>query len=176
MPLDGAQPADDSSRSGLRIDHRVLKVDALLLLAFKPDSEKARAEMPASIYTFYSREAVQRMLDASGFCASRYRGLCIRSPTNIVHGACQAACCKNLEGAIFPFQVESLENGVNDSIHALHVHKANHGPGAAPDFGLPRSSAQLMLVVRNFFHRDRGKTKNESSSGRSRSSCRTRLG
>jgi hypothetical protein len=40
MPLDGAQPADDSSRSGLRIDHRVLKVDALLLLAFKPDSEK----------------------------------------------------------------------------------------------------------------------------------------
>ncbi|HEV8182445.1 MAG TPA: hypothetical protein VGQ61_08740 [Candidatus Angelobacter sp.] len=70
MPLDGAQPADDSSRSGLRIDHRVLKVDALLLLAFKPDSEKARAEMPASIYTFYSREAVQRMLDASGFCAA----------------------------------------------------------------------------------------------------------
>jgi hypothetical protein len=26
--------------------------------------------MPASIYTFYSREAVQRMLDASGFCAA----------------------------------------------------------------------------------------------------------
>jgi hypothetical protein len=42
--------------------------------------------------------------------------------------------CKRLEAAIFPFQVESLENGVNDSIHALHVHKANHGQGAAPDF------------------------------------------
>lgn len=39
MPLDlllGAQPADDSSRSGLRIDHRLLKVDALLLPGFKP--------------------------------------------------------------------------------------------------------------------------------------------
>jgi hypothetical protein len=42
--------------------------------------------------------------------------------------------CKKLEGAVFPFQVESLEDGVNDSVHALHVHKANHGPGAAPDF------------------------------------------
>jgi len=42
--------------------------------------------------------------------------------------------CKKLEGAIFPFQVESLENGVNDSIHALSVHKANHGSGAAPHF------------------------------------------
>jgi hypothetical protein len=51
--------------------------------------------------------------------------------TNRVMSSC---LCKKLEGAIFPFQIESLENGVNDSVHALHVHKANHGPGAAPDF------------------------------------------
>lgn len=45
-----------------------------------------------------------------------------------------SSLCKKFEGAIFPFQIESLENGVNDSIHALHVHKANHGPSATPDF------------------------------------------
>jgi hypothetical protein len=41
--------------------------------------------------------------------------------------------CKKLEGAVFPFQVEPLEDGVNDSIDALHVHEADHGPGSAPD-------------------------------------------
>src|SRR5581483_8003543 len=41
--------------------------------------------------------------------------------------------CKNLEGAVFPFQVEALEDGIDDSIHAFDVHKANHGPGAPPD-------------------------------------------
>ena len=42
--------------------------------------------------------------------------------------------CKKVECAVFPFQVKSLEDGVNDSIHALHVDKADHGPGAAPEF------------------------------------------
>ena len=39
--------------------------------------------------------------------------------------------CKKVEGAVFPFQVESLEDGVDDSVHACDVDKANHGPGAA---------------------------------------------
>jgi hypothetical protein len=34
--------------------------------------------------------------------------------------------CKKLEGAVFPFQIKSLEDGVDDSIH---VDKANHGSG-----------------------------------------------
>jgi len=37
--------------------------------------------------------------------------------------------CKNLEGAIFPFQVKSLEDGINDAIHTSHIHETNHWPG-----------------------------------------------
>jgi hypothetical protein len=36
--------------------------------------------------------------------------------------------CKKVEGAIFPFQVESLEDGVNDAVHAFYVDEADHGP------------------------------------------------
>jgi hypothetical protein len=39
-----------------------------------------------------------------------------------------------VEGAGFPFQVKSLEDGVDDSVDAFYVDKANHGPGAAADF------------------------------------------
>src|SRR5208337_1168484 len=39
--------------------------------------------------------------------------------------------CKNAEGASFPFQVESLEDGVDDAVHGLHVDEADHGPGSA---------------------------------------------
>ncbi len=35
--------------------------------------------------------------------------------------------CKNAEGAGFPFQVEALEDGVDDAIDAFHVHEAHHG-------------------------------------------------
>jgi|SRR5580700_10341379 hypothetical protein len=34
------------------------------------------------------------------------------------------------EGAGFPFQVEALEDGVNDAIHAFDIHKTHHGPGS----------------------------------------------
>jgi hypothetical protein len=44
-------------------------------------------------------------------------------------GVMSSRLCKNLEGAIFPFQVKSLENGMDNAIHALHIHKADHGPG-----------------------------------------------
>src|ERR1700687_4611184 len=39
--------------------------------------------------------------------------------------------CKNAEGAIFPFQVKALEDGVNDPVHAFYVHKADHRPGSS---------------------------------------------
>jgi len=42
--------------------------------------------------------------------------------------------CKKLEGAVFPVEVESLEDRVNNSIHALHVDEADHGSGSPPDF------------------------------------------
>ena len=42
--------------------------------------------------------------------------------------------CKNAEGAVFPFQVEPLEDGVDDAVHRLHIDEADHGPGSAPDF------------------------------------------
>lgn len=41
--------------------------------------------------------------------------------------------CKNSEGAVFPFQAESLEDGVDDAVHRLDVDEANHGPGT-PSF------------------------------------------
>jgi hypothetical protein len=42
--------------------------------------------------------------------------------------------CKNAEGAGFPFQVEALEDGVDDAVHALHVHEADHGPSTTAYF------------------------------------------
>src|SRR5581483_460110 len=48
-------------------------------------------------------------------------------------GVMSRGLCKNLEGAVFPFQVEALEDGVDDSVHAVYVHKAHHGPGTPPD-------------------------------------------
>src|SRR6478672_12248055 len=42
--------------------------------------------------------------------------------------------CKKLEGAVFPVEVEALEDRVNNSIHALYVDEADHGPGSPPHF------------------------------------------
>jgi len=41
--------------------------------------------------------------------------------------------CKSFEDACFPFQVESLEDGVDDSIHGQHVDEADHGACSAAD-------------------------------------------
>src|SRR5271157_5625826 len=46
--------------------------------------------------------------------------------------ATSSCLCKNTEGAGFPFQVESLENGIDDTVHTGYVDKADHGPGASP--------------------------------------------
>jgi len=41
---------------------------------------------------------------------------------------------KSAEGAGFPLRIESLEDGVDDPVHGLHVDQADHGPGAAANF------------------------------------------
>jgi hypothetical protein len=46
--------------------------------------------------------------------------------------------CKKLKGAVFPFQVESLEDGVDDSVDAFYVDKANCGfTGSPMNFCVP---------------------------------------
>ena len=45
-----------------------------------------------------------------------------------------SSLCKKVEGAVFPFQVESLEDGVDDAVHAFDVDEADHGPGASAHF------------------------------------------
>jgi len=47
-------------------------------------------------------------------------------------GVTSSCLCKKVEGAGFPFQIESREDGVDDSVHAFYVDEANHRPGAAP--------------------------------------------
>src|SRR5437660_11001898 len=42
--------------------------------------------------------------------------------------------CKKVEGAGFPFQVKSLEDGIDDAIRTFYVHRTHHGSGAASDF------------------------------------------
>jgi len=42
--------------------------------------------------------------------------------------------CKSVEGASFPFHVESPEDGVDDAAHGLHVDEADHGPGSSAYF------------------------------------------
>src|SRR2546428_4813121 len=46
-------------------------------------------------------------------------------------GRVMSSClCKYGEGAGFPFQIESLEDGVDDAVQALDIYEAEHGPGA----------------------------------------------
>ena len=42
--------------------------------------------------------------------------------------------CKNSEGAGFPFQVEAVEDRIDDSVDTGYVDKAYHGAGTASDF------------------------------------------
>jgi hypothetical protein len=61
--------------------------------------------------------------------------------TRLLRNRCQIAArvmssrlCKKLEGAFFPFHVESLEDGVDDAVDAGHIHEADHGPGSSSHF------------------------------------------
>ena len=40
--------------------------------------------------------------------------------------------CKKVEGAVFALWVHPVKDCINDSIHTLHVAKADHGPSATP--------------------------------------------
>ena len=42
-----------------------------------------------------------------------------------------SSLCKNLEGAIFPLQVEAMKDRVDNAVHAFDIHKADHRP--SPD-------------------------------------------
>src|SRR5438445_7124986 len=45
-----------------------------------------------------------------------------------------SSLCKEVEGAGFPFQIESLEDGVDDAVHTFYVHKAHHRSGSPSHF------------------------------------------
>src|SRR5579875_2489527 len=45
-----------------------------------------------------------------------------------------SSLCKYSEGAVFPFQIESLEDGVDDAVHGLHIDETDHGSSTASDF------------------------------------------
>src|SRR5437660_3256186 len=68
------------------------------------------------------------MVGPTVYLSSSARGYC-RPPLVM-----SSSLCKKLEGAVFPFQVESLEDGVDDAVHALHVDEADHGPGSSAYF------------------------------------------
>ena len=67
-------------------------------------------------------------LNAANGCA---RFQYIASAKYVVTSSC---LCKKSEGAGFPFQVKAMEDGVDDSVDTLHVHKADHRTGPPPHF------------------------------------------
>src|SRR5579863_8515281 len=54
--------------------------------------------------------------------------------TDVREKVMSSCLCKKVEGAGFPFQVESLEDGVDDAVHAFDVDEADHGPGSSANF------------------------------------------
>jgi hypothetical protein len=52
-------------------------------------------------------------------------------------------------GAGFPFQIEPLENGVNDAVSALDVHEADHGSSPLTYFNeeAPNLPAALVKAI-----------------------------
>ena len=56
--------------------------------------------------------------------------MCDIRPRSTARQVTSSCLCNNPEGAVFPFQVKALEDGINDAIYAFDVHKAHHGPGA----------------------------------------------
>ena len=45
-------------------------------------------------------------------------------------GVTSSCLCKKSEGAVLPLLIESLKNGIDDSLHAGHVDKDDHEPRA----------------------------------------------
>src|ERR1700731_1048716 len=49
-------------------------------------------------------------------------------------GVTSSCLCKKAEGVVLPLLVESVKDGIEDSLHALHVGEQDHGPGAPANF------------------------------------------
>lgn len=43
-----------------------------------------------------------------------------------------SSLCKKLEGAVFPLRIELVKDRIDHPVHALDVHKADHGPSSPP--------------------------------------------
>src|ERR1700680_4237249 len=59
------------------------------------------------------------------------------SNTHLEHhprGVTSSCLCKKAEGVVLPLLIESVKDGIEDSLHALHVGEQDHGPGAPADF------------------------------------------
>src|SRR5438445_10573142 len=52
----------------------------------------------------------------------------------LASGVTSSCLCKKSEGAVLPLLIESLKNGIDDSLHAGDIHEHDHGPGAAAHF------------------------------------------
>src|SRR5438445_10413519 len=81
-----------------------------------------------------------------------------------------SSLCKEVEGAGCAFQIESLEDGVDDAVHTFYVHKAHHRSGSPSHF---HEAALDHVGGAQFAPQVRGKAKNDSNSGKSCSSRRT---
>lgn len=81
--------------------------------------------------------------------------------------------CKNLEGAGFQFQIKTIEAGIDNSVNALYVYKADLCRVRRRTSTKHRS---IILVVRSCFHRCLGKLKNDKRLGGSCSNCLTIVG
>ena len=42
--------------------------------------------------------------------------------------------CKNFEGAVAPFKIETVKDRIDNAVDAGHIDEADHGPCAPPDF------------------------------------------
>ena len=49
-------------------------------------------------------------------------------------GVTSSCLCKKAEGVVLPLLVESVKDGIKNSLHALHVGEQDHGPGAPANF------------------------------------------
>src|SRR5262249_9002105 len=80
-----------------------------------------------------------------------------------------SSLCKTSRVRVFHSKL-AIEDGIDNSVHAFHVHKADHRSCSSPHF---HKATLIILVVRNCFQRCLGKLKNANSCGRSFSNCLT---
>jgi hypothetical protein len=62
-------------------------------------------------------------------------------------GVAQQLYCTGCKYSPHPLLVESVKDGIEDSLHALHVGEQDDGPGAPADFHEEGSAPGVNLVV-----------------------------